>query len=189
MKAIKGVFVTMLLLASIIFATTASAANGVISANEQAILDIAAKGIEINGKTFTATAAQITQQRNAYLAATTDISDSDLATIKANVQAAKAEIINSGVDLTGVTTLAQLLAVLPADVSAKVQSLITATASLAHVDPALVTAALATAGGSPAGVTSPVKQTGNSMLGSYGAVLIAVVLGLLGTVKLTKKLA
>ncbi|MDR0846613.1 MAG: hypothetical protein LBN08_03790 [Lactobacillales bacterium] len=172
MKKFKAIITLTFAAATLATATTTFAANGTISANEQAILDLGAKGITINGKHFAATQAQINEKRNEFLAATTDISDADLAKIKADVTEAKNLIASSltADQLANISSLEDLYAALPAEVKAKVQALAAEVTNLAHIQTTLpVTGGATTA----ATTSSPVKQTGTSMVG-FNALIVLV---------------
>ena len=124
-KVVSGIIALVAVV--LFFAPTAQAA-GAITADEQRILDELNQGVSVGGKTFNLRASDIAQAENHLKQ--NDISASDANQVIAQIQQARALIANSGVDVSNITSIEDLLRALPLDLTNQLKDIITSAANI-----------------------------------------------------------
>ncbi|WP_407856499.1 hypothetical protein [Enterococcus hailinensis] len=124
-KVVSGIIALVAVV--LFFAPTAQAA-GAITADEQRILDELNQGVSVGGKTFNLRASDIAQAENHLKQ--NDISASEANQVIAKIQQARALIANSGVDVSNINSIEDLLKALPADLTNQLKDIITAAANI-----------------------------------------------------------
>lgn len=124
-KVVSGIIALVAVV--LFFAPTAQAA-GAITADEQRILDELNQGVSVGGKTFNLRASDIAQAENHLKQ--NDISASDANQVIAQIQQARALIANSGVDVSNINSIEDLLRALPLDLTNQLKDIITAAANI-----------------------------------------------------------
>lgn len=124
-KVVSGIIALVAVV--LFFAPTAQAA-GAITADEQRILDELNQGVSVGGKTFNLRASDIAQAENHLKQ--NDISASDANQVIAKIQQARALIANSGVDVSNINSIEDLLRALPLDLTNQLKDIITSAANI-----------------------------------------------------------
>jgi len=124
-KVVSGIIALVAVV--LFFAPTAQAA-GAITADEQRILDELNQGVSVGGKTFNLRASDIAQAENHLKQ--NDISASDANQVIAQIQQARALIANSGVDVSNINSIEDLLRALPLDLTNQLKDIITSAANI-----------------------------------------------------------
>lgn len=124
-KVVSGIIALVAVV--LFFAPTAQAA-GAITADEQRILDELNQGVSVGGKTFNLRASDIAQAENHLKQ--NDISASDANQVIAQIQQARALIANSGIDVSNINSIEDLLRALPADLTNQLKDIITSAANI-----------------------------------------------------------
>lgn len=124
-KVVSGIIALVAVV--LFFAPTAQAA-GAITADEQRILDELNQGVSVGGKTFNLRASDIAQAENHLKQ--NDISASDANQVIAQIQQARALIANSGVDVSNINSIEDLLRALPLDLTNQLKNIITSAANI-----------------------------------------------------------
>ncbi|WP_427813639.1 hypothetical protein ACQKTA_10205 [Enterococcus sp. 22-H-5-01] len=124
-KVVSGIIALVAVV--LFFAPTAQAA-GAITADEQRILDELNQGVSVGGKTFNLRASDIAQAENHLKQ--NDISASEANQVIAKIQQARALIASSGVDVSNINSIEDLLKALPADLTNQLKDIITAAANI-----------------------------------------------------------
>ena len=173
MKKLVSFVVSLL---AVFMLATPAFADGAITAEEQQIMDALNTPVTVGGKEFNLTAKYTTQAEN-YLKQN-DLTTAQVNTVVSNIQAVQKLLSSIDVDTTNVTTLEDLVKVLPRDVIMQIQRHVTAAAD------ALGLVVLSWNGGdiqlgkqNAAGSTSPVFSTGSTIKNtgtSYVTSLVAV---------------
>lgn len=174
MKKMIGLFVFVLSL--VVIGLPAVQADSAISADEQRILDSLNTGVTVSGKTFYLDASDLTQAEN-YLKQN-DLSAAEVNEVVASIESAKALVASQTIDVTNITTLAQLMSALPANVKNQIRGHITNAANVLGLTISLDSVnsySITDKKGHVAYATgSPVKNTGSTYL-----VSVATIAGLL----------
>ncbi|MDT2706176.1 MULTISPECIES: hypothetical protein [Enterococcus] len=173
MKKLVSFVVSLL---AVFMLATPAFADGAITAEEQQIMDALNTPVTVGGKEFNLTAKYTTQAEN-YLKQN-DLTTAQVNTVVSNIQAVQKLLSSIDVDTTNVTTLEDLVKVLPRDVIMQIQRHVTAAAD------ALGLVVLSWNGGdiqlgkqNADGSTSPVFSTGSTIKNtgtSYVTSLVAV---------------
>ncbi len=124
-KVVSGIIALVAVV--LFFAPTAQAA-GAITADEQRILDELNQGVSVGRKTFNLRASDIAQAENHLKQ--NDISASEANQVIAKIQQARALIANSGVDVSNINSIEDLLRALPADLTNQLKDIITSAANI-----------------------------------------------------------
>ncbi|MFC4770812.1 hypothetical protein [Enterococcus hermanniensis] len=124
-KVISGIIALVAVV--LFFAPTAQAA-GAITADEQRILDELNQGVSVGGKTFNLRASDIAQAENHLKQ--NDISASEANQVIAQIQQARALIASSGVDVSNINSIEDLIKALPLDIKNQLKDVITQAANI-----------------------------------------------------------
>lgn len=115
------------LIAVILFVGPSAHADGAITADEQRILSELDQGVTVGGKTFTVRDYERTHAEN-YLKQN-DLTADQVNTVVAQIQSARSLIASSGVDVTNINSVEQLIKALPLNVKNQLKDVITKAAN------------------------------------------------------------
>lgn len=125
MKKIVSGFIA--LIAVILFVGPSAHADGAITADEQRILSELDQGVTIGGKSFTVRDFERAHAEN-YLKQN-ELSAEQVNTVVAQIQSARAIIASSGVDVSTINSVEQLIKALPLNVKNQLKDVITKAAN------------------------------------------------------------
>ena len=125
MKKIVSGFIA--LIAVILFVGPSAQADGAITADEQRILSELDNGVTIGGKTFTVRDYERSHAEN-YLKQN-ELSADQVNTVVAQIQSVRSLIASSGVDVSNINSVEQLIKALPLDVKNKLKDVISTAAN------------------------------------------------------------
>lgn len=176
MKKIVSGFIA--LIAVILFVGPSAQADGAITADEQRILSELDQGVTIGGKSFTVRDFERAHAEN-YLKQN-DLSAEQVNTIVTQIQSARGIIASSGVDVSNISSVEQLIKALPLNIKNQLKDVITKAANTLGLTVTFYPGGYTITGanvGSAAGSTKPatstvytsggaVKQTGATNLSS-----------------------